>query len=70
MPHAVRKKVVVVGDGTCGKTSLLMTYVRGSMPTEYIPTVFDTYVTSEEVDGVQVSHATNHAVLHSYYLDY
>jgi Ras family protein A len=43
-PHQ-RRKLVIVGPGGCGKTSLLMVYARGSFPTEYVPTVFENYVT-------------------------
>ncbi|KAK9382178.1 P-loop containing nucleoside triphosphate hydrolase protein [Kockiozyma suomiensis] len=36
-------KVVTVGDGACGKTSMLMTYVKGIFPTEYVPTIFENH---------------------------
>ncbi|KAK9472330.1 signal transducer [Dipodascopsis tothii] len=37
-------KMVVIGDGMCGKTSLLMTYLNGSFPKIYVPTVFENHV--------------------------
>lgn len=37
----VSRKVVVIGDGACGKTSLLHVYVHGHFPQVYEPTVFE-----------------------------
>lgn len=45
-----RRKLVIVGSGGAGKTSLLMVYARSSFPTEYVPTVFENYVTEVIVD--------------------
>jgi len=47
----VRKKLVVVGDGECGKTCLLIVFSKDEFPVEYVPTVFETYVADIELDG-------------------
>ncbi|KER23046.1 hypothetical protein T265_08991 [Opisthorchis viverrini] len=54
MPQGLRKKIVIVGDGACGKTCLLIVFSRGTFPDYYVPTVFDTFVTDITVDGKQV----------------
>ena len=51
----IRKKLVVVGDGACGKTCLLIVFSKDEFPDVYVPTVFENYVADIEVDGKHVS---------------
>ena len=52
---AIRKKLVIVGDGACGKTCLLIVFSKDQFPEVYVPTVFENYVADIEVDGKQVT---------------
>lgn len=52
---ACRKKLVIVGDGTCGKTCLLIVFSKDEFPEVYVPTVFENYVADIEVDQRQVN---------------
>ena len=49
MAVALHKKLVVVGDGACGKTCLLYVFSKDHYPDKYVPTVFETYVANIEV---------------------
>lgn len=53
---AIRKKLVIVGDGACGKTCLLIVFSKDQFPEVYVPTVFENYIADIEVDGKQVSY--------------
>ncbi|XP_004690778.1 PREDICTED: rho-related GTP-binding protein RhoF, partial [Condylura cristata] len=44
-----------VGDGGCGKTSLLMAHSQGVFPERYVPTVFEKYTASVMVDSQEVT---------------
>ncbi len=51
---SIRKKLVIVGDGACGKTCLLIVFSKDQFPEVYVPTVFENYVADIEIDGKQV----------------
>ncbi|CAE7109147.1 unnamed protein product [Rhizoctonia solani] len=46
----IQRKIVVCGDGGCGKTSLLNVFTRGFFTQVYEPTVFENYVQDVKVD--------------------
>ena len=50
----IRKKMVTVGDGSCGKTCLYTRFVKDRFPEEYVPRVFESYVGDIRVDGTTV----------------
>ena len=51
---AIRKKLVIVGDGACGKTCLFIVFGKDIFPEVYVPTLFEDYVADIEVDNKQV----------------
>ncbi|AOW03407.1 YALI0D01045p [Yarrowia lipolytica CLIB122] len=53
-PADLRRKLVIVGDGACGKTCLLIVFAKGTFPEVYVPTVFENYVADVEIDGRRV----------------
>ena len=54
----IRRKLVVVGDGACGKTSLLTVFGTNDFPDVYSPTVFENYVADVIHKGQEVSFHT------------
>ncbi|KAI0743132.1 ras-domain-containing protein [Daedaleopsis nitida] len=52
--NPIRRKLVIVGDGACGKTSLLCSFALGEFPKEYQPTIFENYVAEIRLDGKAV----------------
>ncbi|XP_074129225.1 rho-related GTP-binding protein RhoD [Sminthopsis crassicaudata] len=54
-PAAPSVKVVLVGDGGCGKTSLLMVFAEGKFPESYVPTVFERYSLVLQLEGKPVN---------------
>ncbi|KAJ3241936.1 GTP-binding protein Rho1 [Chytriomyces hyalinus] len=50
----VRRKLVIVGDGACGKTCLLIVYSKKQFPEVYVPTVFENYIADINIDGRRV----------------
>ncbi|KAB1251345.1 Rho-related GTP-binding protein RhoD [Camelus dromedarius] len=53
-PGARSVKVVLVGDGGCGKTSLLMVFAEGAFPESYTPTVFERLSVNLQMKGKPV----------------
>jgi len=51
--RTIRMKTVLVGDKSCGKTSLYTRFAENKFP-DYIPGVFEHYVADMEVDNQQV----------------
>ncbi|KAF9578067.1 hypothetical protein BGW38_006349, partial [Lunasporangiospora selenospora] len=56
-PEPIQRRLVVVGDGACGKTCLLMVFTHHysfELPNAYIPTVFEHAVADIVIDNKPV----------------
>ncbi|KAF2270785.1 hypothetical protein CC78DRAFT_450897 [Lojkania enalia] len=51
---SVQRKLVLLGDGACGKTSLLNVFTRGYVYARSEPTVFENYVHDIYIDNTHV----------------
>ncbi|XP_037283839.2 ras-like GTP-binding protein RHO [Rhipicephalus microplus] len=51
---AIRKKLLIVGDGACGKTCLVIVFSKHQFPEVYLRTVFKNYVAHIEADEKQL----------------
>lgn len=47
-------KLVVIGDGTVGKTCMIMCFAQDSFPTTYVPTVFDAHHGFSKFNGREI----------------
>lgn len=54
MASVIRKKLVVVGDGACGKTCLLTVFCKGEFPSLYVPTIFESFVSEMQINNKRV----------------
>eukprot|EP00092_Neocalanus_flemingeri_P103135 GFUD01131946.1.p1 GENE.GFUD01131946.1~~GFUD01131946.1.p1 ORF type:complete len:199 (-),score=47.02 GFUD01131946.1:114-710(-) len=45
------RKIVIIGDGACGKTCLMVVYQNGSFPETYTPTIFENTTKVVELNG-------------------
>lgn len=51
----INRKLVIVGDGMCGKTCLLFAFKDDRFIPDHDATIFDTYVADIQIDGITVS---------------
>lgn len=64
----IKKKFVILGDGLCGKTCLLIVFIKDQFPESCLqpPASLETYETVIEVDGKQVRYSGKKILLHSF----
>jgi Ras-related C3 botulinum toxin substrate 1 len=48
-------KLCVVGDGTVGKTCMLVSYANDKFPVDYVPTIFENYVVDVTVGKKKIA---------------
>nr|KAJ3420034.1 GTP-binding protein Rho1 [Polyrhizophydium stewartii] len=53
-PNQLRRKLVMVGEGNSGKTSMLMVLAGQPFPEEYVPTLFDSQIARIAVGGNKI----------------
>ncbi|KAI8890396.1 hypothetical protein K501DRAFT_281738 [Backusella circina FSU 941] len=55
LDEPIKRKIVIVGDGACGKTCLLSVFSSGEFPEGYLPTIFDNSVKDMVVDSKNIA---------------
>ncbi len=53
--ESIRKKVVIIGDCHCGKTSLCYSFTKNQFINEHQPTIIDTLVKTIDIENNQVT---------------
>ena len=51
---SIVKKIIVIGDGACGKTCLLLRFENDTFSDSYVPTIFET-ATKEFLTQIKTS---------------
>ena len=55
LDESIRKKIVIVGDCHCGKTSLLYAFSNRQFLNEHQPTIIDTVVKTIDCENQKVN---------------
>lgn len=48
-------RCVIVGDGSVGKTCMLISYTQDKFPTEYVPTIFENYTCQVNIASKKIT---------------